>query len=353
MPMPTTRLAALCLLSLTACDTDRGVEADGTFAIRGAALNLPGVTDAVYKLSVRNEAGDTVWSKVVSSSAYGDGAGSVTYVGPCDASDVDGDGVATNEVLVSIVDLVGPPPGSWFNPTAAGPAVLNATCSPNADTAVNFSFTILRVGDDGFFDIGVDFADIFCSAKYDGVDAEGRPLDLLTDDAGNPLHSQVLAVACTAGPDSDLRMYADDVTVTCASGETYTLGMSPDASGQRLSAPPFFPRYQVGAGAGALADVDQLYWTMVSGIDPRSLPSPDGSHLDCVVQTRLTASEGPMPAEGTVYPYIEVKVPLTDAKGSLACTTHPLGGGNGVSVSYGEPKLLAHELTHTVQQGGG
>ncbi|MCB9665805.1 MAG: hypothetical protein H6732_16975 [Alphaproteobacteria bacterium] len=346
----TSRALCLALLgSLGGCDTDHAPEGDGAFVVRVAPLTLTGVTDAVYRLTVVNEAGDTVWSKKLSSTQYGDGAGAIAYVGPCDASDTDGDGRALNTVELELLDLVGPDPGSWTNPTAAGPVVLAAVCTPQADTEVRFDLTILRQGEEGFFDVAVRFDDIFCSAKVDCVGADGGPLRLLFDDQGTRLPTAVMALACSAGPGEDLRMQADDLTISCATGEAYRLDMTPASQG-RLAAPPLVLRYQVTAGSGMLPEVDQLYWTMAAGLDEALLTTPDKGHGDCRLKGRATASKGPLPTTATTWPYIQVDVPLTAADGSLACTTHTLSAGKEVVATYDEPELLGHELTHTVQQ---
>ena len=55
-------------------------------AIGVAALSLQGVTGATWTVSVDNGLGDRVWSKTLTSEQFGDGAGALSYVGPCDAS---------------------------------------------------------------------------------------------------------------------------------------------------------------------------------------------------------------------------------------------------------------------------
>ncbi len=47
-------------------------------AVNIAALNLPGVGDVLWDIQVVNGASDTVWQRRITSSAYGDSAGSAT-----------------------------------------------------------------------------------------------------------------------------------------------------------------------------------------------------------------------------------------------------------------------------------
>ena len=78
---------AAALLALAACgEAPSGPRDHARVAVSAAPLRLPGISDVEYTVTVRNDAGDTVWSKAVSSSQYGDGAGAFSYVGSCDAA---------------------------------------------------------------------------------------------------------------------------------------------------------------------------------------------------------------------------------------------------------------------------
>lgn len=83
------RRSALVAVSLScACAAGAPSAPTGRVAIAVAPLNLSGISDADYTLEVTNGAagaGDTVWTKAVTSQRYGDGAGSLSYVGTCDA----------------------------------------------------------------------------------------------------------------------------------------------------------------------------------------------------------------------------------------------------------------------------
>src|SRR5690606_28057069 len=89
-----------------------------------------------------------------------------------------------------------------------------------------FSLTILRSANQGFFDVAVEFDDIFCAAKFDCRDEDGDPLVLLHDANGERAETAVLAFACTGGGEADsTHLYLSDVDVTCG-GATATIDPS-------------------------------------------------------------------------------------------------------------------------------
>ena len=58
---------------------------ESRLAIDIAPLRLDGITDATWRLTVTTPASPTpVWQRTITSSDYGDGRGSATYVGPCE-----------------------------------------------------------------------------------------------------------------------------------------------------------------------------------------------------------------------------------------------------------------------------
>ncbi len=72
------------------------------------------------------------------------------------------------------------PPGDgdadFENPCAeAGDCVLSFPCVENEDVFVEFNITVMRDAEQGFFDIAVNFEDIFCSAKFDSCVGEDVP----------------------------------------------------------------------------------------------------------------------------------------------------------------------------------
>lgn len=315
-----------------------------TIQVGVAALNLPEVSNASYRLTVLNDVGELVWTADVDAQTYGDGAGAITYIGPCDAQDNDGDGSALNQVQLVILELPPLGPSDWVNPTANGPLVRVAECRENADTLVEFNVTILRSAEQGFFDVAVNFDDIYCSAKLDCVDESGAPISLVSNAVGERDTTAVLAMACSAGVGADTHLYMDDIEIACASGESYFL--DPSREGMSQGQGPLSFATLVMRGSEALMDNSKAYWNVAMGLDFDQLASPNGGHTGCVIKTRATATDGPLSANGSVpggtsYPYIDVNVPLSGTSG-LACTQHPLNGGNGVSVSYQPQVSLAH-----------
>ncbi|MCA9515810.1 MAG: hypothetical protein KC635_12770, partial [Myxococcales bacterium] len=170
-------------VSLVAClDSDSAPASSPRLALAVAPLELPGVADACYTLTVHDVAAADitpdalVWSRAgLCASRYGDGAGGLSFVGTCDASP-DGRVNTVSLVLEGLCaepgcDVADPEdagrvaPSTWQNPCPeAAPCRLERACSANADTQVGFDLTVLREASQGFFDIAVSFDDIFCSA---------------------------------------------------------------------------------------------------------------------------------------------------------------------------------------------
>jgi hypothetical protein len=217
---------------------------DGTgIQVSIAPLTLDSISDACYSFSIVNEANDLVVARgpqspaaalggsggstanSVCASQFGNSnGGDISYVAPCDAQEeqhtvtlwVDalcdnGSGDATGwdaagttqyeqgeGICAQIQDYV--------NPCGTAGCALPVTCQENADTPVTFNFTIMGQADQGFFDVAVNFDDVFCSAKMDTCsevadnDSSLRPIQMIFDGSGNRMNTLVLAVACTAGP---------------------------------------------------------------------------------------------------------------------------------------------------------
>ena len=179
-------------------------------AIAVTPLSLSGPSEVCYDLEVKNGLGEVVWRRgnpavdapsdpnALCSSRYGNGAGgAIAFVGPCDAG-------APNHTVTLWVDglLQGAAAlTDWQDPCPTGCAV-PAVCVENSDTPVSFELVVMRAAQQGFFDVAVNFEDIFCSAKVDCTrDAEGNePITLLFDANGQRSQTAVAAVACTRGP---------------------------------------------------------------------------------------------------------------------------------------------------------
>jgi hypothetical protein len=328
-----------------------------------AALSLPGVGELCYDLRTTNGpagSGQTVWvagaplvdgdADALCTSSFGNGSGGdLTFVGTCDATPVNpGDPGRTNSVTVwvdKLTDTTGTPiapngPDGWQDPCPSG-CTLETLCQENTDAKVEFNLTILRQANQGFFDIGVNFDDIFCSAKVDCRDGQGEPLKLLFN-AGQRDTTVVSALACTAGPGVDIRtfLYRAPLVLTCDAGSVTLPAVTSKGNVYAPSNPDpnladVVWQYANFLGEEALScagsPCNKLYWNVAIGLDP--------TIDNCILTTRMSAARdgtfaGLSTPAATTYPYIDVNVRLTDASG-LACNKHPLNGdGSGVSTRY-------------------
>jgi len=362
-------MAAVGLVTV-ACGAQEGPVLDGEagarVAVNVAPLSLAGVDDACFRLTVyagATSAAPVVWSEArVCSSRFGDGRGGLAYVGPCDASVAGG----TNTVGLVLEDLCSggpcaattPGPTSvaasqWRNP-CAGPlgCTRAATCRPNADAGVRFDLTVARTAQQGFFDVAVQFEDIYCSAKVDCVSASGEPLLLLHDPAtGKRGQSVVVAWTCTAGPGTTTWLYFDNVALTCFDDE-----VSPPAVIGPWAYDPSLGPGNTGPGEAPFVFQSAVYetttatngiaaWSLALGVRPEDLPGR------CELTGRATASQtlwtDGVPPEGAVYPAIDFAVTLSQRAGALSCGAHPLDElGSGVSTVYlqGAPRSFTHAM---------
>lgn len=320
-----TSWAALAVLSLSACQLG-GAPSVG---VDVQLLQLDGITDAVYTIKVVNADGNVVWNAPgLTSSAYGDGQGALSYVGPCDASS------NPNTVELTIDDLPPLDPASWINPSASGPLVQTFVCEANRDARVDYDITILRDLDAGFVDIGVALSDIACSAKLDCVNGD-EPLELLYDETGERGPTVVMGLACSGGPDADTHLYMSDVVLTCPGQAPVVVDVgTPGTSGPQ---PPVLFGSAVYQGVANPPSTDMLYWNVALGLEEGA----NGFAPGCTLTASATASDGPLsnattPA-GATYPVITWDVPITGMNGQAVCTEHPLGGpDSGVEVTYPE-----------------
>jgi len=326
------------LLGLAACSSGQGGP-DGHLKIETSALTLEGIDEAIYTVTVENALGETVWQKELGSNQYGDGRGALTYVGPCDASE----GANPNTVTVSVDTLVDDSgeelgEGDWVKPA---PMVKSVDCVANADVLVAFNVTVMRNATQGFFDIAVNFSDIFCSAKLDC-----QPQLLHNPATGNRDLTAVVAFACTSGEGQDTTLYWGDAAIVCREGEQVTARypVNPGA-GEGNQGPIFASANPESNGVFEWAiyrtnekfenqDIDKCAWTMALGLDLEKLGS------NCTFEATATAADQRFDSPylhsppNTVYPLIRWKVDLTrDDK--LVCDENPLNGfASGVKTEY-------------------
>ena len=326
----------------------------GRVTIEVAPLSLDGVTDASYTIRVTNAAnggGEVIWERTaVTSDQFGDGAGSLSYVGPCDAD------AGTNAVTLTLDALyegngVLVAEGTYENP---GALIRNVECVENVDVSVVFDITIVREAQQGFFDVAVNFEDIFCSAKLDCVKSgtANDDLELLHNPASGARDlTAVLGFACTApaAAGATTFLYMDDPVIHCDGGvepfasanvtfEIVGLGNVP------LTAPTSSNpgSYLFGAAVyfGNEALLSKSYWNIAFGLNSETFALANTG--DCVLTMRATASatafaesaEGFALPEGEVYPVIDWNVILTNDTVGRVCTTHEVNGGNGVQTDY-------------------
>ena len=140
----------------------------------GAAYKQVGGGNDVVVLGDPTATGGGAASGAICSNRYGNGGGGdITYIATCDASahaDTVPGGTVQNKVTLWVdglyrggVDISTDPSQAWQNPCPTGCAV-DFDCVENRDTRVEFNFTIMRNANQGFFDIAVNFTDVFCSA---------------------------------------------------------------------------------------------------------------------------------------------------------------------------------------------
>lgn len=356
-------------LAAGACGKDEGGGDGPGLAITVKPLQLNGIAEVVYGITVKRNGGQVVWAKTdLASTQFGDGAGGLAYVGPCDGSE--GSNPHTVELVIQSITEVGGQPASFQNPAPEGsPVVVTANCQPNRDMPVVFNLTVMREANQGFFDIAVNFSDIFCSAKFDCVDAQGGDMDLLHNPTtGQRDQTVVMGFACTsgaaqqAGGTSQTWLHLTDVHVECTEPETvppvvtsYTIDPS-IGEGNIGEVNPIF--FQVGdyRDQEELTPYDKCFWNMAFGVNEGI------DAANCTLVAQGTASDeswdraddaeqgdGWSPAD-TVYPYIEWRIPLTDATGNVSCGQHPMNGADGrVSTKY--TPMSGAKFTHEWQCG--
>jgi len=311
----------------------------GRVAIAVAPLSLAGVGDAEYRVTVLNGGDETVWTRDIRSRDYGDGAGSVSYVGPCDAD------LSANTVTVELLELysdaAGTLPlatGTWRNP---GLLSKDVTCEEGRDVAVDFDIAIARAAQQGFFDVAVSFSDVFCSAKLDCGESldPADDLELLSRADGSRGPTVVLGFACTGDPDTggQTHMYLDNLRIDCGATQGWAVVEVGGVGAVPLSALPssndhgYLFAAAVYRGAEGLAN--KGYWNVALGIDPDSIPT-ETCTLHGAGTASPTALDGRTTPSGATWPVITWAVDLTTA-GARACTEHAVDeAGSGVATGY-------------------
>jgi len=342
--------AASCSASAPSTDAAR-------VAIGVGALELPGVADVEYRVTVTNGATPpaVVWTRDLAASRYGDANGDLAYVGPCDADAND------NTVTIEILDLYAGAglslpldPATWHNPGSQSRTVV---CLPNADVPVTFDLTVARAATQGFFDVAVSFDDVFCSAKLDcgATTAPADDLLLLHRPDGSRGPTAVLGLACTADPESGAttHLYLDPLRISCGATPNHVV-LDPSGLGQLdLGAAPnvVTDGYLFGAAVyrGVEGLANKVYWNVALGLDADHLPA-----AACTLHARATAAgaalDGQVTPSGTTWPVLAWDIPLT-AAGARVCTDAALDTGAGVDTTY-TPVGAPHAFTfHTTIAG--
>jgi len=339
-------------LALGGCAEHLATDAERSFAGPGiglavAPLGYDGAEDACYALTVAAGA-ETVWSvRNICGAQFGHKA-EIFYVGPCDAT------AGPHTVTLEVEALCSGHPtcgtfdeatgwshddDDYVNPCPApgGCVRTGVACQQDADTLVTFDLTFLRQANQGFFDVAVNFADLFCSAKLDCESASGDAIHLLHHpETGQRDTTAVLAVACAraGGEGAGTVLHMDPIEVVCEDDVRMLLDptVGPGNAWTGAPADPEAPVWQYAVYRGGEAvdcaggSCEKVYWNVAIGYDV-------DAH-GCRLRTSATASapdamEDGLTPEGATYPLIAIDVALTGATGGRVCEEHPLDGADG------------------------
>jgi hypothetical protein len=338
-------LLAAPILGLVACAGGAPAPSPkSNFAVNVAPLALRGIGNAVYTITVRNGATptpDTVWTETVSSNDYGDGVGALTFIGTCDATRNPHSVTLSLDELYDDNGALLASPGDYKSP---GPVTLTGVeCRENEDVRVEFNLTIVRSARQGFFDIGVNLKDVFCSAKVDCSPA------LLHNGPDGRDTTVIVAFACTSGAGAGTSgaqptwLYLTPLTLTCVD----PLGVLPPLTqviipstavqeGNQGPASPMLFQWAVYTGLEDFQDINKCYWNHALGLDldvigPRS----------CTLTTTGTATDVPLvgaqiPAN-QVFPVVSFEVEVVDEEGNLCGNNGLDQPGSGVETAYVTP----------------
>lgn len=379
-------LGAVTLVLLSACGGGTEAAADhGGLSLAVLPLEIADIDVACYDVTVVGSEGVVVTrgdpavaasdgdDETLCSDRFGVGpSGDILYVAPCDASagaDVDPDASGIqNEVTVWVDGLYliedaarVPIADAWVNPCDGQGCSATFDCVENADTEVVFDITIMRQSASGFFDILLEFEDLFCAAKVDcrqlnetQETTDDPLLRLITGADGTKLPTVVFAIACSAGPGDENRthLYMSDIAIDC---DDQNLTIPVDEPNVVFDTDPagIVEQAYVFQGEDNLSAEDRLYWNVAIGLAPvdDSDPlAPIFDSLNCVLSASATVSAGPLDealdtaGAFVTYPYIHAAVPLTDDNGTLVCTQHPVNAGDEVVTEYSELGSLPPEI---------
>lgn len=329
------------------------------------ALELSGVADACYTISAASRDNSETWSVEACASEYG-ADGSISYIGPCDATSNPN---TVSVTLDRLVDSTGKAITDFENPCPpSAPCSKNVECVENADTQVEFDLTVLRDANQGFFDIAVSFDDIFCSAKFDCAEPDGGPIELLYGPDGERAPTAVMGLACTAGPGQKTHLYMSDVEIVCDSRSAPTvISIDPTQGpgnfyGENSPAPAgllqvaSYPTVSTVALNGEL--MEKASMTMAIAPDLSWPPSKERRRCSLRAQATATEDAAPASAAGALiapnYPVIAFNVPLLQSEPggpmAFACSSHPLNGADGRVSVVSAPEgglVLEHEVAST------
>lgn len=324
----------MSIAALSACaDQSAGPTGpEGRINLSVAPLSLPGITGATkYTITVKRGT-ETVWSESnLDSSTYGDGNGAITYIGTCDATDPTNTvELVLNELHVDGVAGALSDPDDFVNPCDPGECVQTIDCVENTDSFVEFNLAIMRSANQGFFDIAVNFEDVFCSAKLDCAEELLHGAD---DVRGKTV---IVALACSAGAGQDTNMYLDDITIG-----TQTFDVAGD-EGNRTNDDG--TKYAVYRDVEELAGVgEKAFWNIAINVDGDD-STIDTDDLVGQVQTIASASNGAfqtssvlggfMSPNFTKYPYIRYDFPLSTGACFPEQKLDAAGASGGVFTEY-------------------
>jgi len=381
---------ALGAFALVSACSEQATSPDGPgIAIKIAPVTYNAAVDVCYGIHIANADGDTVvFLQNICSSDYGNGAGGdIAYVAPCDAS-----GTGSSTVTLWLEEIVVDPgtgpeaedEDSYINPCGLADLSLDTdntagadfpvgdlnydapftctrtvTCLPNADVQVAFNLTIMRDAQQGFFDIIVDFEDIFCSAKIDTCyradeDHEDPwPIKLLLDlDEGQSDGSRdataVMAFACTAGADEtsdgdeeQTTLHLSKVNVDCAAGVSFSLDPTGPGKNKTVVVGTNTINYALYVGDEVLpCDSDEggpipcnkAWWNLALNLEDLQ----EAGFANCTISATGTATgadgvqlvDGQLDGIGVSYAAINFSMQVNGTGGAPVCDYNPLNGEN-------------------------